>query len=78
MDARRLCGTDVRRSGVWPDDSARADGLAQRHGGTIAIYPVSTWMMAAEWRSTDGQVVTGYGETAADAMQQLSEHWGSA
>lgn len=70
-DLRILCGMDVRRTGLWPDDEARAEMLARRYGGTITTYPVGLAAVCFEWRHDD-QVVTVTGSTAADALGQLA------
>jgi hypothetical protein len=74
QDLRIMCGSDVRQSGVWPEDATRAEGLAARYGGTVSLYPVGTAAVCVEWRAADGQVHVHTGTTAGDALQQLAEH----
>lgn len=68
-----MCGSDVRRVGLWPDDEARAEMLARRYGGTVTTYPVGLAAVCMEWTSRDGQTVTVTGSTAGEALQRLGE-----
>ncbi len=40
MDARLICGQDVRRSGLWPTDESRIEAFLARFGGTLEAGPV--------------------------------------
>ncbi len=71
-DARTMCGSDVRRVGMTPDDWARAEMLAVRLGGSVTTYPVGTAAVSVMWTSRDGHTVTVTGATAADAIGALT------
>lgn len=70
-DARVMCGTDVRRGGIWPEDMARVEALALRYGGTVTAYPVGHAAVCVEW-NRDDHTVTATGATAADALHRLA------
>lgn len=72
MDARLICGQDVRRSGLWPTDEARLEAFMQRFGGTLEAGPVGDAAVMLRW--SDGQqthIVTG--TTAREALRKLRE-----
>lgn len=71
MDARVMCGHDVRRSGVWPSDSARMDAFVSRNGGTLTAYPVGNVAIALQWDTKEGETRTTTGSTIADAFARL-------
>jgi hypothetical protein len=71
MDARLVCGTDLRRTAWTPEDAARAEGLAARYGGTVAVQAVGDAAIAARW--TAGElIVTATGVTATEALRDLA------
>lgn len=72
MDVRRVCGMDVRRFGVDPEDVSRAEVVVARYGGEVVFRSVGAAGMAAEWRGDDGQVVVGIGATAEAALGRLT------
>ena len=74
-DERYVAGTDVRRAGMSPNDAARAQGLAARYGGTVTLRAAGLATVAVDWRTSDGQVMTAYGDTAGAAMQALATFW---
>lgn len=71
-DVRILCGQDVRRSGFWPTDSARAEAFIARFGGTLAATTVGDAAVALRWEASSGQVVTATGPTTAAAFERLT------
>ena len=73
MDARLMCGHDVRRSGIWPDDSARMDAFILQNGGTLTAYPVGNVAIALQWNTSDGETRTASGSTVADAFTRLQK-----
>jgi hypothetical protein len=70
-DARVICGYDVRRTGFWPTDSARADAFMAQYGGTLSAMPIGNVAIALQWESEDGELVTATGATVAIAFEQL-------
>lgn len=72
MDTRRVCGMDVRRLGVDPEDVARAEMVIARFGGEVLFRPVGSAAVAAEWHGRGGQVVVGVGATAEAALGRLT------
>lgn len=70
MDARLMCGQDVRRSGIWPTDESRIEAFIQRYGGTLEAAPVGDAAIMLRWSNADvTRCVTGV--TARDALQKL-------
>lgn len=72
FDERVLCGQDVRRSGFWPTDKARAEAFIARFGGTLAATAVGDAAIALRWEAVNGQVVTATAPTTADAFERLT------
>lgn len=70
LDARQVCGRDIRSYGVWPSDSARLDAFIGQHGGVLEAYPVNGVGVTLRWLSGD-RVVTETGTTAGDALRRL-------
>ena len=70
MDARLICGQDVRRSGIWPTDEARIEAFIQRFGGVLEAAPVGDAAIMLRWTSTDG-TKTATGITAREALRKL-------
>jgi len=73
MDARVMCGRDIRRSGVWPCDSARLDAFVSENGGTLSAYPVGNVAVALQWDTDDGETRTATGASVADAFTRLQQ-----
>lgn len=73
MDERLLCGQDVRRSGFWPTDKARAEAFVARFGGTLAATAVGDAAIALRWEAASGQMVTATGPTTAVAFDRLTQ-----
>lgn len=73
MDARLLCGQDVRRSGIWPTDEARIEAFIQRYGGSLEAAPVGDAAIMLRWYPHDGEARTATGVTARDALRRLRE-----
>ncbi len=71
MDARLICGQDVRRSGIWPTDEARIEAFIQRHGGTLEAAPVGDAAIMLRWTSLEGEGKTATGITAREALRKL-------
>lgn len=70
MDARLICGQDVRRSGIWPTDEARIEAFIQRFGGVLEAAPVGDAAVMLRWTHTDG-ICTVIGITAREALRKL-------
>jgi hypothetical protein len=69
-DHRIVCGTDVRRYGMGPEDASRADVLVARHGGSVELFGGGAGC-AVRW--TLGEVsVTASGVTYAEALTNLN------
>lgn len=73
MDARLLCGQDVRRSGIWPTDEARIEAFIQRYGGSLEAAPVGDAAIMLRWYPHDGETRTATGVTAREALRRLRE-----
>ena len=71
VDARVLCGQDVRRSGLWPSDRSRIDTFALEYGGSLEAFPVGDVAIAIRWHGPNNQVVTETAQTAAEALRRL-------
>ena len=71
MDARLICGQDVRRSGIWPTDEARIEAFIQRYGGTLEAAPVGDAAIMLRWTKDDGQGKMTTGITAREALRKL-------
>lgn len=74
MDMRHItCGSDVRRYGVSPEDSARAEGVVSRYGGTVQLYSTGA-SCSATWQARVEQaaLVTVTGNTYGEALRALS------
>jgi hypothetical protein len=70
LDARQMCGQDIRSRGVWPSDSSRLEAFVGQHGGIVEAYPIGNVGVALRW--IDGErSVTRSGPTFADALQSL-------
>lgn len=70
MDARVICGQDVRRSGFWPTDESRIEAFIARFGGTLEAAPVGDAAVMLRW--SDGeQTHTVTGITAREALRKL-------
>lgn len=70
MDRRVVCGSDLRRFGPSPEDTARAEALAVRHGGTVTLYGLAAGC-AVRWVADSGLEVTAIGPTYATALTDL-------
>lgn len=70
LDARQMCGYDVRSRGVWPSDSSRLEAFVGQYGGIVEAYPVGNVGIGLRWISGD-RVVTRSGLTLAEALQGL-------
>lgn len=73
MDARQMCGHDVRRSGIWPTDSARLEAFIQQHGGTVEASPIGNVGVMLRWCAELGNGVVVTGQTTQDAIVKLRE-----
>lgn len=73
MDARILCGHDVRQSGIWPTDEARIESFIQRYGGTLEASPVGDVGVMLRWFNAQGQESIVTGSTARDALTKLRQ-----
>ena len=71
MDARMLCGHDVRQTGMWPADEARVEAFVARYGGMLCAMPVGNVAIALEWQAEDGRVVRATAASVADAFVKL-------
>ncbi len=70
MDARLICGQDVRRSGLWPTDESRIEAFLARFGGTLEAGPVGDAAVMLRWTNEDiTRCVTGV--TAREALRKL-------
>lgn len=76
VDARILCGQDVRRSGIWPTDQARIDTFVHEYGGSLEAFPVGNVAIGLRWFAPNAQVVSAVGTTACDAMRRLRQEMG--
>lgn len=72
MDARILCGYDVRRSGMWPTDEARIEAFIGQYGGTLEAAPVGDAAIMLRWQSDTGATHMVTGVTASDALTRLT------
>lgn len=70
MDARVICGHDVRQSGIWPTDEARIEAFIQRFGGVLEAAPVGDAAIMLRWTTEDG-TKTATGITAREALRKL-------
>lgn len=70
MDARLICGQDVRRSGLWPTDESRIEAFIDQHGGTLEAGPIGDVAVMFRW-SRDGRTVVTTGVTAREALRKL-------
>jgi len=70
-DVRMLCGTDMRRSGMGPEDAARAESFVARYGGTLYAGPVGDAAVSVTWDAESGQRVMVTGETFGEALGKL-------
>lgn len=70
MDARLLCGQDVRRSGIWPADEARIEAFIERYGGVLEAAPVGDVAVMLRWTSA-GATHSVTGMTAREALRKL-------
>jgi hypothetical protein len=70
MDARLICGQDVRRSGFWPTDEARIEAFIQRFGGVLEAAPVGDAAVMLRW-TQDEKVRVATGITAREALRKL-------
>ena len=77
MDARLICGQDVRRSGFWPTDEARIEAFLARFGGSLEAGPVGDAAIMLRW-THDGKTSVTTGVTARDALQKLRAEVGHA
>jgi hypothetical protein len=69
MDRRIVCGTDVRRYGIGPEDESRAEVVVARHGGSLEMFGSGVGC-AVRW--TLGELsVTAHGVTYGDALANL-------
>lgn len=70
MDARLMCGQDVRRSGIWPTDESRIEAFLARYGGTLEAGLVGDAAIMLRWTQRDvTRTVTGI--TAREALRKL-------
>jgi hypothetical protein len=72
MDARLICGQDVRQSGIWPTDESRIEAFVGRYGGTLEAGPVGNVAVMFRW-TQNGRTVVASGVTARDALRKLRE-----
>jgi len=70
MDARLICGQDVRQSGFWPTDEARVEAFVEQHGGTLEAGPVGDVAVMFRW-SHNGKTIVTTGVTAREALRKL-------
>lgn len=73
MDARLICGQDVRRSGLWPTDEARLEAFVQQYGGTMEAAPIGDVGIMLRWCGELGTTATVSGATAAEAIVKLRQ-----
>lgn len=71
IDARQMCGHDMRRSGLWPTDRARVEAFVQRYGGMLSAYPVGDVAIALQWEGDDGETHTATAHNMAEAFHKL-------
>lgn len=71
-DARRVCGYDVRQSGIGPIDESRLEAFLARYGGTLSCAFVGNAAMALQWVTASGQVITTTGLTTGVALEHLT------
>ena len=71
LDARVLCGQDIRQSGMWPTDSARADAFVAEFGGTLSVMPVGSVAIAIQWEGNNGESRTVTAASASEAFKKL-------
>lgn len=71
VDARILCGQDVRRGAMWPSDAARADAFVSEFGGTLSAYPVGNVAIALQWEGERGEVRTTTASSVSEAFSKL-------
>lgn len=72
MDARVICGQDVRQTGFWPTDEARIEAFIGRFGGTLEAGPVGDVAVMFRW-THDGKTVVTQGVTAREALRKLRD-----
>ncbi len=70
VDARQMCGSDIRSRGVWPSDSARLEAFIGQYGGSLEAYPVGNVGVALRWIAPD-RTLTRTGPTAGAALESL-------
>lgn len=70
MDARLICGQDVRRTGIWPMDEARIEAFIQRFGGVLEAAPVGDAAVMLRWTHND-RTTSVTGVTAREALRKL-------
>lgn len=73
MDARLICGQDVRRSGIWPTDESRIEAFIQQHGGTLEAAPVGDAAIMLRWYTESGESHAVTGVTAREALNRLTQ-----
>jgi hypothetical protein len=73
QDLRHICGTDIRRVGLWPEDMSRAESVTRQYGGSITAFPVGLAAVCIEWHAPNGQTVVVTAATAAQALQLLTQ-----
>jgi hypothetical protein len=73
VDARVLCGQDVRRSAMWPTDSARADAFIAEYGGTLSVMPVGNVAIALQWENEIGELRTITAASVSEGFHKLRQ-----
>ena len=70
VDARQMCGSDIRSRGVWPSDSARLEAFVGQYGGSLEAFPVGNVGVGLRWIGTE-RTLTRTGATAGAALESL-------
>lgn len=70
LDARQMCGSDIRSRGVWPSDSARLEAFVGQYGGSLEAFPVGNVGVGLRWIAGE-QTLTRTGATAGAALESL-------
>jgi hypothetical protein len=71
-DLRMMCGSDLRRVAMGPEDEARAEAFVAQHVGVMDTFAVGHAAVAVQWTAANGHVLTTTGTTAAEALSLLS------
>lgn len=72
LDARQMCGEDVRRYGFWPSDEARAEGLVARYGGMLTAMPIHDVAVCLRWEPDTGEAIQVTAPSVQEALERLT------